>query len=148
MRVQSLKRRFISLGINHSYRFTQAHEVHQKRGVARDVVHMSAVRLTPRSLVPRCRPLFNPTGLLLSVGGLLLTAGCLLPRCSSFSRLRLSGGRDLSPAAGHRRYIPASTLPNRGCGTGGIHTLPPFAHAPPCAGPSPRTHLGGKGRRR
>ena len=40
-----------------SYRFTQAHEVHQKRGVARDVVHVSAVRLTPRSLVPRCRSL-------------------------------------------------------------------------------------------
>ena len=99
---------------------SQAHAVHPRRGVARVVVHVSAVRLTVRGLGPLRRPLFHSTLSVLSAGGLLLTPGCLPPRCSSFPRLRLSGGRGMSPAAGHRRYIPASTLPNRGRGTGGM----------------------------
>ena len=116
---------------------TQAHAVHQRRGVARVVVHVSAVRLTQRCLGPLRRPLFHSTLSLLSAGGLLLTPGCLLPRCSSFPRLRHSGGRDLSPAVGHRRYIPASTLPNRGRGTGGMPHTPPLFLCPSVRGAQP-----------
>ena len=106
------------------------------------MVYVSAVRLTPRSLVPQCRPFFHSTARLLSVGGLLLTAGrnsCeeLLPRCSSFSRLRLSGGRDLSPAVGHRRYIPPLTLPARGRGTRGMPHTPPLCSCPSVRGAQP-----------
>ena len=119
-RVQSLKLRFISTSSQSMHRFAETHTVHQRKGIAQYMVQVSAVRLTPWSLVPRRRPFFHSTASLLSVGGLLLTPGCRLPRCSSFRRLRLSGGRDLSPAVGHRRYIPASTLPNRGRGTGGM----------------------------
>ena len=124
-RVQSLSRRFISDSRQSQYRFERTHTIYQRMGIAQYTVQVSAVRLTPWSLVLCRRPFFHPTASLLSVAGLLLTSGCRFPRCFSFRRLRLSGGRDLSPAVGHRRYIPASTLPNRGRGTGG---MPQYAH--------------------
>ncbi|CAL8237576.1 unnamed protein product [Boreogadus saida] len=72
--------------------FSRSCQDRRERGIARDVVHVSAVRLTPRSLPPRCRPVFHSTCFRLSVRRLLLSTWRFLPRCSSFSRLRLSGG--------------------------------------------------------
>ena len=43
----------------------------------------------------------------------------------------------MSPAVGHRRYIPASTLPNRGRGTGGMPHTPPLCLCPSVRGAQP-----------
>ncbi|CAL8388473.1 unnamed protein product [Boreogadus saida] len=60
--------------------FSRSCQDRRERGIARDVVHVSAVRLTPRSLPPRCRPVFHSTRSCLSVRRLLLSTWRFLPR--------------------------------------------------------------------